>query len=296
MIRSTLVAVCLLSTALLCTQVFAGNLAQDISDDDCLDCHGVTGYAVPTGKTGDSPKRRLDLNVSAMRASVHGKLPCLDCHNDIKESPHKREPLKAVDCISCHEKLAPESKTKQNRVSRRKAKTKVVINNESFARSVHSKQKKDKANADCATCHTAHYVYLSSDPRALSFRENSPKVCGSCHPKALRNYKKSIHGAALLRPWKGDSATCSDCHSSHTISISKELSTHRIITENCGHCHLTEVNSYMSTTHGQLAWLGNKEVPRCIDCHRGHDTQKISNTLSMVSNTNILKTCRECHE
>jgi len=52
----------------------------------------------------------------------------------------------------------------------------------------------------------------------------------------------------------------------------------------------------MSTTHGQLAWLGDDKVARCVDCHRGHDTHKIDDAKSMVSEQNQLETCRECHE
>jgi len=64
----------------------------------------------------------------------------------------------------------------------------------------------------------------------------------------------------------------------------------------CGHCHQDEVRSYMSTTHGQLAWLGNENVARCIDCHNGHKTHKKDDPLSKISKQNQLETCKECHK
>ena len=74
----------------------------EATDADCLDCHGVKGFSVPTGKHGETKRRHLDLNDEAFRDSVHGKLPCMQCHNDIDEVPHRKGKLGTVDCVSCH--------------------------------------------------------------------------------------------------------------------------------------------------------------------------------------------------
>ncbi|NOY63317.1 MAG: cytochrome C [Gammaproteobacteria bacterium] len=275
-----------------------------VTDADCLDCHGVSGYAVPTGKYGHGPKRSLDLNEAALRNSVHGELSCTDCHTDITESPHKRGDaldVKPVDCVTCHLDLrGKERKTKLNmsRTQRRNYVDSVVIlNAERYRHSVHADKDK-KNNADCAICHTAHYVLPSDDSKSTTYRENAPERCGACHTKSLAAYRNSIHGADLKRAWKGEkkSASCVDCHSSHQIEDSERLSAVRIVTENCGDCHEKETDSYMATTHGQLAWLGNRDVPQCVDCHRGHDTRKKDDPLALISDKNQLETCRECHE
>ena len=279
--------------------------SMDVSDEQCLECHGVKGFSAIDESEGGYQKRPLDVNLHAMRQSLHGELRCVDCHDDIKELPHKKDKgrmlaLKAVDCVSCHEKLDPEiirenTKRKGRSASVLAKMPGVVINTKKYKQSIHGDPEKDN-NASCETCHTAHYVFSSDDPRALNYRENSPEMCGECHEKELSLYKKSVHGAALKTPWKGDSATCTDCHSAHDITEAESLGAHRIVTKNCGNCHEKEAHSYMSTTHGQLAWLGNKEVARCVDCHRGHDTHKIDDPQSMVSTQNKLETCRECHK
>ncbi len=286
--------------ALLFLLFHAVNLfAADFTDQECSECHGVKGFAVPMGEHGESRKRSLDINISALRDSAHGKLKCIECHRGIKKLPHRKEKLETVNCVTCHIERAKTASDGRDwrglKKARKKEKSEVVINTERYTHSVHA-DTRVKNNADCAACHTAHYVYKSSNPKASTYRENSPQMCGECHDKALREYRRSIHGAALKTPWKGDSATCSDCHSSHEITKKEGLTAHRVVTKNCGNCHKKEVASYMATTHGQLAWHGNKNVPRCVDCHRGHDTRKIDDPASKVSKQNRLKTCRECHK
>lgn len=288
-----------LLVALLCAVSYVCT-AKEFSDKECLDCHGVKGYSIPIGKFGEGPKRALDVNYTAMQESLHGKLSCTECHTDINKIPHRKEPLKAVNCISCHTDLEQQGLAKKtNKVGRVRTKDKkqldVVVNTIKYKKSIHANTQ-TKNNASCYSCHTAHYVYLSSDPRSLSYRENSPQMCGGCHEKALKEYNKSVHVTGLKQPWLGDSATCTDCHTSHEIIESDKLLAHRMVTKNCGGCHEKETASYMSTTHGQLAWLGGKDIARCVDCHKGHNTHKTDDPASMVSQINLLKTCQECHK
>ncbi|WJW74999.1 cytochrome b/b6 domain-containing protein [Thiohalobacter sp. IOR34] len=287
---------------LLCGLAGWAAAAPAIDDAECLECHGVKGFAVPEGAHGGGRKRSLDLNYEAMQESRHGELACVECHSDVERLPHEDE-LAKVDCVSCHVRLDPQQirervKPKGRAITRRVKTPPVVVQTEAYTHSIHAERAEGGLvdNADCADCHTAHYVFSSSDPRASTYRENSPQMCGGCHQDALAEYGQSVHGAAIRTPWKGDSATCSDCHSSHQVSEVKGLSAHRIVTKNCGNCHEKAVTSYMTTTHGALAWLGNEKVARCVDCHRGHDTRRIDDPLSLVSGQNRLETCRECHE
>ncbi len=275
--------------------------AAEFTNEECLDCHGIESFAVPTGKHGEGPKRALGLNDEAFYDSAHGKLACVECHTGIEKLPHKKGKLAEVNCVDCHiENNRVENvgnlKRKKSR-QHRKFTTRVRVDESTrlYVDSIHA-NKNVKDNAHCSSCHTAHYVYPADNPKSTTYRENSPEMCGECHEKSLREYRRSIHGAALKTPWKGKSATCTDCHSAHEISKTRGLDAHRVVTKNCGNCHEMEVASYMSTTHGQLAWLGNKDVPRCVDCHRGHDTRAIDDPESKVSKQNKLKTCRECHK
>jgi cytochrome b subunit of formate dehydrogenase len=271
---------------------------SEISDTDCLDCHGQKGFAVPIGENGIPPYRQLDVNAHALKSSVHGKYSCLDCHTDIQQLPHSND-LKTVDCASCHLKQG-EGSAPQRTAWLTNDTANIVIQTKHYAHSIHALKKGaedgDKSNASCADCHTAHYVYRSDDTRSTSHKLNAPETCGNCHKKELHEYQQSIHGASRKTPWKGDSATCTDCHSAHQIGEKGATKANRVITEQCGMCHDKQVRSYKATTHGQLAWLGDKEVAQCKDCHNPHSTHKIDSPMSLMAKDNILKTCQKCHK
>ena len=267
---------------------------SQITNADCLECHGQKGFAVPVGKDGAPPYRRLDVDVAALHDSVHGRYQCLDCHADIENLPHDRT-LKIVDCVSCHIQQGKGSAPARTRWLASDSMN-IVIQTKRYTHSVHAVKKGAKNNAACADCHTAHYVFRADDPRATTHKLNAPQTCGACHEKELTQYRQSIHGASWRTPWKGDSATCTDCHSAHEIGEKGATHANRVITRQCGTCHGKEVRSYKATTHGQLAWLGNKDVAQCKDCHDPHNTHKVDSPESRVSQANILETCRECHK
>lgn len=271
---------------------------HQIKDTDCLECHGVEGYAVPSGAHGDEKKRRLDLNAEALRESVHGKLTCLQCHQDIQQLPHDKKGLQAVDCVTCHLSLK-EGTIPERRTWLIDQEPDIVTKTKQYTTSIHAKEHKGtptKVNAGCADCHTAHYVFLSQDHRATTYRLNSPEMCGHCHEKALNEYRQSVHGMALRTPWKGESATCSDCHSAHEATHKKALNASRVFTQQCRQCHAQATKTYMFTTHGQLAWLGNTQVARCQNCHLSHTMKAVDDSSSPTHEKNLLETCRKCHK
>ena len=272
--------------------------AKSFPDAECTECHGERGFSVPLGKHGERGKQELFVDTDTFKQSVHGDNRCTDCHNDIEEVPHRKSGISTVDCVTCHEKLAEDdtvASKKRNSIFGGPPPKKVVTYTKEYKVSAHGDQGL-KNNAKCATCHTAHYVFPSDDKRAKTHRLNSPDVCGSCHEKALKEYRQSMHGAALKRPWKGDSATCTDCHSSHQINDITKLSAHHVITEGCGNCHEAELAGYMESPHGQLAWHGGNKAPKCVDCHDSHTITHANNEASPVNQKNLVKTCQKCHE
>lgn len=55
----------------------------------------------------------------------------------------------------------------------------------------------DPKVANCASCHQAHDILPSSDPKSSVHVQNLPATCGSCHPGAGPNFAKgSAHGPA----------------------------------------------------------------------------------------------------
>ena len=280
-----------------------------IANVECLDCHGVKGFAVPTGAHGETPKKPLHVDGEMLQASIHGSFACLDCHGDIDKLPHAKDGLAKVDCISCHLKLTKESPDLIAHINLSRSMagmipsatpTPVRANRaaDHYLDSIHAKKTKGKAevNAQCKSCHGSHGVFKADDSHAKTHRLASPKTCGACHEKQLAVYQKSIHGASLKTPWKGDSAVCSDCHSAHQIASPKAFSARKIITKHCGNCHEKALAGYMSTYHGQVVWLGGDKVAKCFDCHRHHDTHRVDDPDALVHPDNRLKTCKGCHK
>ncbi len=271
--------------------------AEPFPNSQCQECHGERGFSVPLKEHREAGKRALFIATDFFGGSVHGKNQCTDCHTDIEELPHRKTGLATVDCVSCHEKLADRNAVASKRRSSLLGgppPKRIVAYTRDYQLSSHADPTIEN-NANCASCHTAHYVYPSEDSRATTYRLKSPELCGSCHEKALAQYRQSMHGAALKRPWKGDSAVCSDCHSSHQISDLKKLPAHRLITQGCGECHQDELAGYMASPHGQLAWHGDQDAPKCVDCHDNHEITHVENPASPVNAVNLIQTCQKCH-
>lgn len=281
-----------------------------VLDQQCQSCHGIKGFAVPTGAHGETDKKSLHVDEELFRGSVHGSLQCLDCHADITKLPHARRGIQPVDCVSCHLTLKKESPDLMAQINAGLVMSGLSPNASPtpasasraahfYRDSIHAQPRKEGGsgiNADCKACHGTHEVFRSDDWRSRTHRLSSPETCGACHAKALEQYRQSVHGAALKTPWKGKSAVCSDCHSSHRINDSKQLSVRRSITENCGECHAEALAGYLGTYHGQLSWLGGGKAARCYDCHAPHDTRRVDDPLAKTHPDNLLKSCRECHK
>lgn len=278
-------------------------------DTDCLECHGVEGFAVPIGEFGESPKRKLYIDKATLHDSVHVKQQCVACHTDINQIPHKPDKLHTVDCIQCHEDLAPQKNELQTQVDITQSmvglppevpeQTKLSREISLYLASIHAQPNKDNPghpNANCWDCHGKHNIFPMSSKDAPIYRLSTPETCGRCHEEALKQYTNSVHGAPVKRQGNLKPAVCSDCHSAHKIESPKEDSAKLAITKNCGSCHESEVKTYRSTYHGQVTLLGYAHTAKCYDCHDSHNIQKTKNPLSKTNSDNLLETCRECHK
>lgn len=121
--------------------------------------------------------------------SVHGKAlargnwnapVCTDCHGIhtiSKAADHVRGPRSS--CEHCHEgvRLSQEFGIPGTRVA-------------SYESSYHGLARRmgSTVAADCASCHTAHDVLPSSDPRSAINPINLQKTCGRCHAGAKANF------------------------------------------------------------------------------------------------------------
>ncbi len=177
---------------------FAGaplSLAADAPDNaTCLSCHGNEGFSIPGA---DGTTRQLHVPGAKFEKSVHGQLPCVMCHQDIKAVPHP-ETLQKVDCGTCHGAQKAE-----------------------YLASVHGQEAIGKGNpkaATCTSCHTAHEI---ASPKTGAVKLAITKTCGGCHAENLKSYADTYHGQINALGYSY-TAKCFDCHGSHGIQRVKD--------------------------------------------------------------------------
>ncbi len=268
--------------------------AQVGSNQYCLNCHRN-----PLSKNlPDGTKVSLQIHSEKYIKSVHGrKLLCTACHTDIQTFPHPRRSYKdrrdlvmaySKACTTCH-----------------------VGKFKEFQEGVHWAllQAKDRRAPLCADCHGAHTI--SND--GLN-GNNVPHACANCHPKVFSDYKKSVHGGALLNKRNTSVPSCATCHRSHTIEDPRKVEFRLNIPKLCADCHADEelmelygisthvVSTYLNDFHGvSVALYGAQNgaparlTAVCTDCHGIHDIRSVKDPESHVVKKNLLKTCKKCH-
>ncbi|HVU23859.1 MAG TPA: hypothetical protein VHE13_07010 [Opitutus sp.] len=254
-----------------------------VANGDCLECHEAEFVAKKKG----GPKEWVGVRPEVFAKSVHGKLHCVDCHADIKDTPHDSK-LAPAQCASCHENAVAQ-----------------------YATSIHGMSHKMGASdaASCASCHGTHDIAAVKDADSPVFKLNLPQTCGKCHDnpnltqeyrmgqsKAAGHYLDSIHGRAMMTMGLIVAPSCNDCHGVHDIkrSIDKDSHTnHANIAKSCGNCHLGIERTYNASVHGQLLQKGDKRGPVCTDCHTAHDIEKPA-TAHFKANSDL--SCGKCHE
>ncbi len=254
-----------------------------IPNSDCMDCHEAEFKARKKGQ----PKEWVGVKPKEFARSVHGKLNCVDCHVDIKETPHEAK-LASAQCATCHEKATQQ-----------------------FSVSIHAVSQKMGGTdaASCASCHGTHEIVPVKQIDSPVFKLNLTNTCGKCHddPKLAKDYRMgqseaathyldSIHGQALTRKGLIVAPSCADCHGVHDIkrSIDKTSHTnHTNIAKTCGNCHLGVEETYNASVHGQLLLKGDKKGPNCTDCHTAHDIER-PKTAHFKERSD--QSCGKCHE
>ena len=126
-------------------------------NEECLACHGDSTL---THDVGGKPVS-LYVNPDKFRDSIHGGMfQCVDCHTDLKTSPHENPPAK-VSCATCH-----------------------ADEQAAYDRSFHAKAHKtgDGEAATCVDCHgSPHELLATSDPHSKVSHGNVSKTCRDCH-------------------------------------------------------------------------------------------------------------------
>jgi hypothetical protein len=162
----------------------------------CIDCHG--SHDVTHGNDrGDNRISRAKIPATCGKChagvvnlyleSVHGKpfldgnldVPvCTDCHRTHQIESHLKSGAStyatnvAETCLKCHSQASVVNKYGM-------PEARVQTYQESF----HGASSKlgDTRVANCASCHEAHDIRASSDPKSSTNAANTSKTCGKCH-------------------------------------------------------------------------------------------------------------------
>jgi len=227
------------------------SLALSQEAGNCLYCHGSM-----KGKIKSQSGHLVETHIDAERftASVHGVLPCTECHIGFTDDTHasagsvipsavlgissqvsrkfKSDPVAGAACAKCHEEVY-----------------KKVLS------SVHGKnivEKKQTDGALCIDCHgSPHYITKAADGKSPMSRSFQVETCGKCHgDKALiekykleenvmDSFRESFHGKKLYLGHMR-APVCSSCHGVHDIKAKTDPDSPvfgKNMLETCGKCH-----------------------------------------------------------
>jgi formate dehydrogenase gamma subunit len=179
-------------------------------------------------------------------------------------------------CLDCH---SDRTLTKTNASGKEVS---LFVDPAKLAASVH------KPNT-CASCH--------SDLTRKHPDDNVPARlvgCGNCHDKQSESYGASVHGLALVQG-KKHSATCTDCHNSHSVlspgSLASPLHFSKLA-QTCGACHEQAAKDIAESVHGTALAAGNRDAPTCTDCHSEHRIMTLKSSSPLKISADV---CSHCH-
>jgi cytochrome b subunit of formate dehydrogenase len=274
---------------------------------ECAECHS-----------------EVDPSLDRACASIVSKVDCGACHEEQVEdyaiSTHGTLTAKgdpdAPTCLDCHAKHAtlgkriPVSPTfprnvpnlcgrchREGENAAKRIHTDVADIVTSYEDSIHGRgliRSGLTVTATCSSCHSAHRELPPSDPRSTIHRDNVADTCGECHHGIEEIFKTSVHWPREGED-PGDLPSCSDCHTSHTITRTDRDDFRLLMMDQCGRCHEDEAGTFFETYHGKVSLGGEVGAAKCYDCHGTHDILPVTEPASRLSRWNVVETCAQCH-
>jgi cytochrome b subunit of formate dehydrogenase len=259
---------------------------EGLANRDCLTCHGRRDLTML--RNGESVSLYVD--ELAFSSSAHAGTACAQCHTDVTVAMERAcaTVQSAVDCSICHAEQVT-----------------------AYAGSTHGTlhATRDPDAPSCQDCHAKHATISKQLPASPTYARNVPQLCGQCHRSGeqvatridtelddiVGSYEDSVHGRALIDAGLIVTATCTDCHGTHSaLPADDPLSmTHpRQITDTCGVCHHGVEEQFRKSIH----WVAQPDVgqehPTCEDCHASHT---ISRAEKPGFRTRMMEQCGHCH-
>ena len=266
-----------------------------IPNERCMKCHNDEDEK--TSEREDGTEVNIFIDRERFEHSVHGKQPCVGCHNSIKKANHEMPLPKSIGCVQCHMMTAEAQRGSDDLKYKRL--DVVLAQIDGYMESVHARPSlldQSRTNATCYDCHEAHAIGTLGSTARAEHRQQNPEVCGRCHAKQEEAYADSVHGKAVIEGHNAGAAVCSDCHTPHNIDSPEQTKVKLTITGNCGGCHQQQLKTYQASYHGQVIRLGYTHTAKCYDCHGNHGIMKVDDPASKVHPDNRLETCRQCHK
>lgn len=253
----------------------------------CLECHNDKSLTMTKNKKEVS----LYVDDKVLGHSTHAKVSCSGCHTgfDPDNVPHK-EPMTAVNCLSCHNKALTKHAFHVNMVK-------------AFGRG-------GTPDVDCKGCHGTHEVQSPKIEGAKFNKSNIIKACSKCHQAVTEKFTESEHHKAAEKGIK-EAPLCLNCHKSNITRVSAGLDSVQLKLAQeqvCVSCHLDNpevadktvrgtkfIASYDKSIHGSALRGGNAKAANCVNCHGSHEMNKSISESSRVNKKNIEQVCAQCH-
>lgn len=258
----------------------------------------VPGHMSLKGVVGDTHFRR-----GLSCAGCHGGDPSADVgHDFVKEWPESRRETNRAwvvqFCARCHSEPAfmnrfnPGLPTDQL---------------EKFKTSPHGKLLLDARDArapDCISCHGVHGILPAKDPLSKVYARRVPETCGACHADPQRmagftlpdgaalptnqldEYRRSVHGVALLQRGDLGAPACNDCHGNHGPQPPDVAD----VSRSCSLCHSANAALFDGSKHRQA--FAQHNWPECGQCHGNHAIARPHDALLRAGPASW---CTDCH-
>lgn len=263
------------------------------NENNCLNCHSDM-------EDDDGPAHLITRDIHFQKGlgcvGCHGGDEALEDMDEVRETksyrgvPDHREVPQF--CASCHSDAAYMHEHNPKLPTDQLAKYKTSVHGQRLFNN------KDNKVANCISCHSVHQINSAQLPHSSTHPLNIPATCGKCHADKdymadykisttqLDDYKKSVHGIALLEKEDLGAPACNDCHGNHGAAPPGVTSLSAV----CGTCHALEAELFDKSPH-QAAFEEN-DYPMCETCHSNHYIEKPTDNFVGTSDDAV---CMECH-
>ena len=287
------------------TQVQAKQRQTD--PDGCFSCHALEGLEYIDEK---GVRRNATIDSQHYLSSLHGSVPCKDCHRKIESFPHKVENGE-VDCAeSCHLEEPSEGEAYTHK--------KVL---EVFEQSAHGdgwskgftggnrlQESEQQQDPSCRLCHqNTLYIDVEKLPEFKQVFSHTETACGNCHQG--KTWLNRFGGHIMRRFLAGrqskqdENRMCNKCHDNQARMKDVEIEDEATNEKHPADSRFVLASaSYAMTLHGRLLANGDEDGVSCNDCHATkkdkHAIKKHEDISSSTHENNLHKTCSDsgCHE